>query len=106
MIASESYHESPILRFLGQIAEPSPGGGRINIKFRRVECAPPQDVVVNVDNNRGGSGWMRLQITVGRALPCLSAYLALVLQDPWSVAEGRNRGPEYVLSTTQHLAHE
>lgn len=30
-----------------QIANPSPSGGRINIQFRRVECAPPTDLVTS-----------------------------------------------------------
>lgn len=47
-----------------QIANPSPGGGRINLQYRRVECAPPSDLVVNVDANDGGDRWIRLSIQV------------------------------------------
>ena len=34
------------------------------MQYRQVECAPPSDLVVNVDDNDGGNGWIRLQITV------------------------------------------
>jgi len=52
------------IRAAMQIANPSPGGGRINVQYRRVECAPPSDLVVNVDNNGGSNSWIRLQVTV------------------------------------------
>ena len=55
------------VRPASQIANPSPGGGRINVQYRQVECAPPSDLVVNVDNNDGGNGWIRLQVTVRAA---------------------------------------
>ena len=58
-----------------QIANPSPGGGRINVRYRQVECAPPSDLVVNVDNNDGGNGWIRLQVTV-----CVARFCAPRLQ--------------------------
>ena len=47
-----------------QIANPSPSGGRINIQSRRVQCAPPSDLEVSVNNNDGNDGWIRLQIQV------------------------------------------
>jgi hypothetical protein len=47
-----------------QIANPSPSGGRINVQYRQVECAPPSDLVVNVNNNDGGNSWLRLDISV------------------------------------------
>lgn len=47
-----------------QIATPSPGGGRVNIQFRRVECAPPSDLVIIVDSNSGSNGWIRLKVYV------------------------------------------
>ena len=54
-----------------QIANPSPSGGRINVQYRQVECAPPSDLVVNVNNNDGGNGWIRLDISV-RKVECTS----------------------------------
>lgn len=39
-------------------------GGKIDIKYRRVNCVPPKDLSVLIDNNRGQGGWLRLQITV------------------------------------------
>ena len=50
-----------------QIAKPSPSGGRINIQARRVQCAPPSDLEVSVNNNDGNDGWIRLQIQVRRS---------------------------------------
>ena len=47
-----------------QIAKPSPSGGRINIQSRRVQCAPPTNLVVTVNNNDGNDGWIRLQVQV------------------------------------------
>lgn len=51
--------------FVLQIANPSPSGGRINIQFWRVECAPPSNLVVIADNDDGGNAWIRLKIYVG-----------------------------------------
>ncbi|KAK9835375.1 hypothetical protein WJX81_005549 [Elliptochloris bilobata] len=34
--------------------------GRISIQYRRVECVPPQKIIVSVDNNNGAGGWLRL----------------------------------------------
>ncbi len=39
-------------------------GGKVDIKYRRVNCVPPKDISVSIDNNRGQGGWLRLQITV------------------------------------------
>ena len=39
-------------------------GGRIDISYRRVNCVPPTDISVLIDNHRGQGGWLRLQITV------------------------------------------
>ena len=47
-----------------QIANPSPNGGRVNIQYRRVQCVPPSNLFVSVDNNLGDGAWIRLQITV------------------------------------------
>ena len=38
--------------------------GRISIQYRRVECVPPQKIVVSVDNNHGAGGWLRLFVEV------------------------------------------
>ncbi len=43
-------------------------GGRVDIKYRRVNCVPPKDISVSIDNNRGQGGWLRLQITVHLSL--------------------------------------
>jgi len=34
--------------------------GRISIQYRRVECVPPQKIVISVDNSAGPGGWLRL----------------------------------------------
>ena len=39
-------------------------GGKVDVKYRRVNCVPPKDIGVSIDNNRGEGGWLRLQITV------------------------------------------
>ncbi|BDA46490.1 probable Expansin-A2 at N-terminal half [Coccomyxa sp. Obi] len=36
--------------------------GRIDMRYRRVECKPPSDMTVIVDQNRGAGGWIRLQV--------------------------------------------
>ena len=38
--------------------------GRIDIKYRRVECTPPVPVKVQIDGNSGTGGWLRLAVTV------------------------------------------
>ncbi len=65
-----------------QIAKPSPSGGRINIQSRRVQCAPPTNLVVTVNNNNGNDGWIRLQIQVRMEAPVtvmLEVYTHLAL---------------------------
>lgn len=42
--------------------------GRISIQYRRVECVPPQKIIVSVDNNHGTGGWLRLFVEVCPAL--------------------------------------
>ena len=49
------------------------GNGRVDMRYRRVECHPPSDLSVIVDQNRGAGGWIRLQVKVG-------AHLASVLE--------------------------
>ena len=38
--------------------------GRIDMSYRRVECKPPSDMNVIIDQNRGSGGWIRLQVKV------------------------------------------
>ncbi|GAB4819912.1 hypothetical protein N2152v2_006958 [Parachlorella kessleri] len=40
----------------------NPDIGRIKVTYRRVECAPPQDVQVSVMDFAGSNGWLRLVI--------------------------------------------
>eukprot|EP00884_Botryococcus_braunii_P007083 jgi/Botrbrau1/16376/Bobra.85_2s0001.1 len=37
-------------------------GGRIDIMYRRVECTPPSDMRVVIDNNSGAGAWLRLYV--------------------------------------------
>jgi hypothetical protein len=39
-------------------------GGRVDMRYRRVQCHPPSDLHVIVDQNRGAGGWIRLQVKV------------------------------------------
>ena len=39
--------------------------GRIDIKYRRVDCTPPLPVSISIDNNVGVGGWLRLVVEVG-----------------------------------------
>ena len=38
--------------------------GRIDIKYRRVQCTPPANINVQIDGNSGTGGWLRLSVTV------------------------------------------
>lgn len=38
--------------------------GRIDIKYRRVDCTPPNPVTIEIDNNVGVGGWLRLVVEV------------------------------------------
>ena len=38
--------------------------GRIDIKYRRVQCTPPANIDVIIDGNSGTGGWLRLSVTV------------------------------------------
>ncbi|GAB4819911.1 hypothetical protein N2152v2_006957 [Parachlorella kessleri] len=40
----------------------NPDIGRIKVTYRRVECAPPQDIQVSVMDFAGSNGWLRLVI--------------------------------------------
>lgn len=41
----------------------SPPVGRVAIQYRRVACAPPKDMELHIDSNRGAGGWMRLFVS-------------------------------------------
>jgi hypothetical protein len=53
-------------------------GGRVDIKYRRVECTPPSDMRVIVDSNSGDGGWLRLYVDVCAYLPPSSVYGTLM----------------------------
>lgn len=36
--------------------------GRIAMRYRRVECAPPANMEVKVDSFSGSGGWIRLMV--------------------------------------------
>lgn len=38
--------------------------GRIDIKYRRVNCQPPVNMMVSVDDNSGDGGWIRMSVQV------------------------------------------
>lgn len=42
----------------------NPGLGRMNMRYRRVECTPPEDMAVSVMDFAGSNGWLRLAIDV------------------------------------------
>lgn len=48
--------------------------GRIDIRYRRVECTPPVPVKVQIDGNSGPGGWLRLSVTVS-GLDCIGSVL-------------------------------
>ena len=52
--------------------------GRIDIRYRRVECTPPVPVKVQIDGNSGPGGWLRLSVTVS-APDCIEMCLLLSL---------------------------
>lgn len=37
--------------------------GRIAIQYRRVECTPPSNMRVIIDQNSGAGAWLRLYVT-------------------------------------------
>ena len=53
-------------------------GGRIDMRYRRVECTPPTNLVVNIEKNSGTGGFLKMSVTV---------CVALVLH--FLMAEGR-----------------
>lgn len=54
--------------------------GRIDIRYRRVECTPPVPVKVQIDGNSGPGGWLRLSVTVS-GLHCVE-FPALSCNQP------------------------
>lgn len=40
--------------------------GRVDMRYRRVDCTPPLPVSVAIDNNAGVGGWLRLVVEVCR----------------------------------------
>ena len=56
--------DSALIRLPAPVQIAPIGNGRIDIQYRRVECTPPSTMVVSVDGNSGGGGWIRLSIKV------------------------------------------
>lgn len=38
--------------------------GRIDIQYRRVQCTPPSNLIVNIDQNSGTGGFLKMSVTV------------------------------------------
>ena len=38
--------------------------GRVQIQYRQVECAPPSNINIVVNQNAGAGGWLRLTVQV------------------------------------------
>lgn len=49
--------------------------GRIDIQYRRVDCTPPNPVSIDIDNNVGSGGWLRLVVEVSTDIPSFSSSL-------------------------------
>ena len=49
--------------------------GRIDIQYRRVQCTPPSNLQVNIDQNSGTGGFLKMSVSVSpHQLPiCLIA---------------------------------
>lgn len=54
--------------------------GRIAMRYRRVECAPPASIEVKVDKFSGSGGWIRLLVQVSSK--------AVLLKDCWPELAG------------------
>ena len=39
-------------------------GGDIDMRYRRVACTPPDNIVINIDENSCSNGWLRLHVEV------------------------------------------
>jgi len=46
-------------------------GGRIDIQYRRVQCTPPSNLVVNIDQNSGTGGFLKMSVSVSTASLCM-----------------------------------
>ena len=42
--------------------------GRIDIQYRRVECTPPSHLQINIDQNAGSGGFLKMSVTVSRSV--------------------------------------
>ena len=67
--------------------------GRINMRYHRVECKPPSDMTVIVDQNRGSGGWIRLQVKVSKHLLASLLATLVALEDCDS---GSTTGQDYL----------
>jgi hypothetical protein len=57
---------------VGQIAPMEVG--RIDIQYRRVECTPPEPLLVDINHNNGPGAWLRIVVSVrGLCMPLLSS---------------------------------
>jgi len=43
--------------------------GRIDIQYRRVECTPPEPLLVDINHNNGPGAWLRIVVSVGLLTP-------------------------------------
>jgi hypothetical protein len=51
--------------------------GRVWMKYRQVECAPPANLRIKVDQNGGTGAWIRLMVEVSACTSNESGSLAL-----------------------------
>ena len=51
--------------------------GRINIQYRRVECTPPEPLLVSINHNYGPGAWLRIVVSVRAPRGCLCAAMGL-----------------------------
>ena len=42
--------------------------GRINIEYRRVECTPPEPLMVSINFNYGPGAWLRIVVSVSNPI--------------------------------------
>ena len=49
--------------------------GRIDIRYRQVECVPPADINIEVDVNTPGGGWIRMYVEVRLQSSCRGSKL-------------------------------
>lgn len=43
--------------------------GRIDIQYRRVECTPPEPLLVDINHNNGPGAWLRIVVSVSFLTP-------------------------------------